>query len=267
MQVRIIVCLLTLLYAFTACGQLKYEGVYTPPTVPFGNGVLVSLEGGCDLLAQNLPASFTQTACEVSAAVLTSGHDAMQLCLHGPEYDTLYRYYRWKLFREDVFERCYGRWSEDAMLRTLNFFDSVRAISRDSVEVFSDTTFQRGYAEFLTAAESLQQKWAEVLSRDSRIRVVTVSSWGIGLLDINSKESIEAVNLHDPSMSADMFALWYSSLVIPANYSDKIRSGRYVYVRYFSDAIQLVFPTDSADHRYYREVTVVLNQKCRVDEE
>jgi len=143
---RLIITLLFALIflAILGCRNLKNGGTFNPPTMDKNRGILVSLEKEYDNLNEFVPESFVKPIHALANSLKAIKENASILAAHGPDLDTLFRYYQRNLFQEDVFQLCYGKWDDTIFERNLRIFDSMLfSVPAESLAVFKDPNFEK----------------------------------------------------------------------------------------------------------------------------
>jgi hypothetical protein len=243
---------------------MEKSNSFIPPRMDHNYGVLISIDKETDNISTFIPKSFIQAVKRLAESVSLTKENATILCSHGLDTDTLFRFYQRKLFFEEVFERCYGRWSDAVLEKNIHIFDSMLiSIHADTARVFNDRDFNKTYTEYLNSVNAFAKEWKSILSMTREILSIHFNAHGYPLLSVYSGKSLKQLDFSIPDVFIENFIILYSTIVIPNNYTDQIRSERCVYFRYFDTTIHVVFPIYSSNLDCYYEITMIFEQPCK----
>lgn len=255
-----------LIFLIPKCRGGDPEAAFRPPALDRDNAVLVSVEEAVDSLGNYVPASFIDAVKNLILSMAKTKDIAPIICRHGPDTDTLYRYYQKRFVGGDVFSNCYGKWSVADLEGYEHIFDSLFPdVSGDSAKVFADSTFIAGYSEYVSSIDFLSRNWKSIIAMNPDILSIHFDIDGNPIFSVYSPESLQSTGSGLMSLLFDGFTLLYYTHVIPVNYELDIRSQPSIYFRYFKTTIHVMLPAILTGSNCSYDVTMILKQPCLVN--
>ncbi len=221
-------------------GCAPAEKDFVPPRLDLGNATLVSLDSVSDLHSC-APEQLSSTIDAMVRAVPGLSESLAEMASSSPtEYDR-WRYIQFRLLQNSSLAKCYGPAWDRIGPYAVAALDSVWHISKDSASVFTDSSFRARYEGYESAVEQFVSTLRSLVDNHPSIHSVYLEVYGASILSLYSERVQQAISLPNSLSVKEEFACMYGGSVIPVEAEEPLASGKWVFVRYFEDEIQLVF--------------------------